>query len=82
MAVSRSIDGLVMVLLGGVQSQFGTLAGAALYTWLSDVVARHTDYWRAAIGVVMLILVLILPQGIAGLPRLIGRKARMRHGAA
>ncbi len=82
MAVSRSIDGLVMVLLGGVQSQFGTLAGAALYTWLSDVVARHTDYWRAAIGVVMLILVLILPQGIAGLPRLIGRKARERHGAA
>jgi branched-chain amino acid transport system permease protein len=66
LAVSRSIDALVMVLLGGVQTLTGPLAGAAVYTWLQDAVARNTDYWRAALGVAILALVLAFPQGIVG----------------
>jgi branched-chain amino acid transport system permease protein len=66
LAVSRSIDALVMVLLGGVQTLTGPLAGAAVYTWLQDAVARNTDYWRAALGVAILALVLVFPQGIVG----------------
>ncbi|EJM97743.1 ABC transporter permease [Herbaspirillum sp. YR522] len=67
--VNRSVDGLVMVLLGGVQSLFGPLAGAALLTWLQDLVARETDYWRALLGLVILALVLLMPGGVAGLWR-------------
>jgi branched-chain amino acid transport system permease protein len=29
-------------------------------------VARNTDYWRAMLGAIILILVLLFPQGIAG----------------
>jgi branched-chain amino acid transport system permease protein len=29
-------------------------------------VARSTDYWRAMLGAIILILVLLFPQGIAG----------------
>ncbi len=66
MAVGRSVDGLVMVLLGGVQSPSGPLVGAFAYTWLQDTVARSTEYWRAALGGVILLLVLVFPRGIAG----------------
>ena len=44
----RSVDGLVMVMLGGVQTLTGPVWGAALFTWLQDAVARDIDYWRAA----------------------------------
>ena len=67
LSVPRSVDGLVMVLLGGVQSLAGPVWGAALFTWLEDSVSREVAYWRAAIGAVILLLVLAFPQGIAGL---------------
>jgi branched-chain amino acid transport system permease protein len=66
MAISRSIDGLVMVLLGGVQTLAGPVVGAAVLTWLQDTVARETEYWRAMLGLVILALVMLFPVGIAG----------------
>jgi branched-chain amino acid transport system permease protein len=64
--VSRSIDGLVMVLLGGIQTLAGPIVGAFTFTWLHDTVARNTEYWRAMLGGIILLLVLLFPQGIAG----------------
>ena len=66
MAIGRSIDGLVMVLLGGVQTLAGPVVGATVLTWLQDTVARETEYWRAMLGGVILLLVLLFPVGIAG----------------
>lgn len=66
LGVHRSIDGLVMVLLGGVQNLLGPWVGAITYTWLQDWVIRNTAYWRALLGSIMLILVLVFPMGIAG----------------
>ena len=67
--INRSVDGLVMVMLGGLQSLLGPLAGASLFTWLQDAVARETDYWRALLGLIILALVLLFPGGVAGLLR-------------
>ena len=50
-SIVASIDALVMVLLGGVQTLTGPVVGAAVFTWLQDVIARDTDYWRAVLGV-------------------------------
>jgi len=66
MAVGKSVDGLVMVLLGGVQTLAGPVVGAVSFTWLQDSVARATDYWRAMLGGIVLVLVLVFPQGLAG----------------
>ena len=66
MAVGKSVDGLVMVLLGGLQTLTGPLVGAVTFTWLQDTVARSTDYWRALLGGTILLLVLAFPMGIAG----------------
>jgi len=58
LSVQRSVDGLVMVLLGGVHTLTGPVWGAAGFTWLQDVMARSVEYWRAAIGAAILLLVL------------------------
>lgn len=81
--VGKSVDGLVMVLLGGVQTLAGPVVGAVSFTWLHDTVARNTDYWRAMLGAVILVLVLLFPQGIAGFVRhwMQSRKAQAGVGA-
>jgi branched-chain amino acid transport system permease protein len=64
--VAKSIDGLVMVLLGGVQTIAGPIVGASIFVWLQDTVVRHTEYWRAVMGFVILALVLLFPAGVVG----------------
>ena len=71
LSVTKSVDALVMVLLGGIQSLAGPIAGSATFTWLHDTVARNTDYWRAMMGGTMLLLVMLFPQGIAGLGQML-----------
>ncbi|MDR7149867.1 branched-chain amino acid transport system permease protein [Hydrogenophaga palleronii] len=75
-AVGKSVDGLVMVLLGGLQTLAGPVVGAVTFTWLHDTVARSTDYWRALLGAIILLLVLLFPQGIAGFFRQIFDRRR------
>ena len=79
LSVTRSVDALVMVLLGGVQSLAGPLVGAGVFTWLHDTIARETDYWRALLGAIMLALVLIFPQGLAGIARPLQRLWRRKE---
>ena len=65
-SISKSVDALLMVLLGGVQTMAGPIVGALAYTGLYDVLLRATDLWRLALGVAIIVLVLAFPEGIAG----------------
>lgn len=64
--VGKSVDGLVMVLLGGIQTLFGPVIGAVSFTLMQDYFVGVTEYWRALFGFVILLIVLVFPQGIAG----------------
>ena len=66
LGIARSVDALVMVLLGGLHSLAGPVVGAVTFTALQDVLARNTEYWRAILGVCLLWIVLLFPQGLAG----------------
>ena len=76
LAIPRSVDALVIVLLGGLNALFGPLLGAAAFTWLSDALARATDYWRALLGVLILVIVLVFPMGVGGALARVMRKRR------
>lgn len=67
LAVHQSVNGLVMVLLGGVNTLTGALTGAVLWTLGQDWLLRHVEYWRAALGLVILTLVMLLPNGVSSL---------------
>jgi branched-chain amino acid transport system permease protein len=80
MAVGKSVDGLVMVLLGGIQTLVGPIVGAAAFGVLQDTIMRSTEYWRALFGGVILLLVLVFPQGIAGFCRDMAERWKARRG--
>jgi branched-chain amino acid transport system permease protein len=65
MAIPRSFDILFMVLLGGVETLSGPVAGSAAFTWLQDKIARF-DFWQLVLGAIFIFLVVAFPQGIAG----------------
>jgi branched-chain amino acid transport system permease protein len=66
LSIPQSVDALVMVLMGGLQTLSGPVAGAAAYHWLQTEVMRATEYWRAILGAVILLLVIAFPRGIVG----------------
>jgi len=83
MGVSTSIDGLVMVLLGGVETVSGPIVGASVYKLLSIWLVSHTDYSKLVLGLVIIGLVLLFPKGIVGsFPLLHPRRVAPREKAA
>ena len=79
MAIPRSVDVLLMVLLGGVQTLSGPIVGALAFAGLQEQLARFTEYWRLVLGCVIVALVLFFPQGLAGAARAVWER---RHGDA
>ncbi|HET9749193.1 MAG TPA: ABC transporter permease [Casimicrobiaceae bacterium] len=78
LSIPRSVDVLVMMLLGGMNALFGPLLGAIAFTWLSDVLARYTDYWRAGVGIAILLIVSLFPFGIGGAVETLRSRVRFR----
>ncbi len=66
LAIPMSVDGLVMVLLGGVDAALGPLVGAATFTGLKITIASATDLWRSLLGGIIIAVVVIFPRGILG----------------
>jgi branched-chain amino acid transport system permease protein len=66
LAIPQSVDALVMVLLGGVQTLSGPIAGAALYHGLKIWFSAVTRFWPLILGCIIVLLVLAFPQGIGG----------------
>ena len=66
MAIPRSVDALLMVLLGGVQTVSGPIIGAFAYAGLSDQLAKMTMYWRFGLGLSIVLLVVLFPRGLVG----------------
>ena len=65
-SISHSVDALLMVLLGGVGTMSGPIVGALAYIGLNDILLYATDYWRLILGCVIVLVVVALPEGIAG----------------
>jgi branched-chain amino acid transport system permease protein len=66
LGIPLSIDALAMVLLGGAGTVSGGVVGAALYKSLSIWVTSETDYSKLVIGLLIIVLVSVFPQGVLG----------------
>ena len=56
-----------MAVLGGFSNFFGPIIGALTYTLLQDQLQSLTEYWRSMLGVILALIVIGFPEGIAGL---------------
>lgn len=58
---------IVITILGGTTSFFGPIIGAALYVILQTVLTGYTEYWALFMGCLILIVVMIMPDGVVHL---------------
>jgi branched-chain amino acid transport system permease protein len=56
-----------MAVLGGFSSFFGPIVGALTYTLLQDQLQSLTEYWRSMLGIILALIVIGFPEGLAGL---------------
>jgi branched-chain amino acid transport system permease protein len=75
-SIPHSVEALLMVLLGGLQTVAGPIIGALVYTGLADILVRSTDLWRLVLGAVIVLLVVAFPEGIAGAARRLWLRGR------
>ena len=64
---TASATPIVMAVLGGVHTFLGPALGAAVYVVLEVLISGKTEYWPLAMGVIILVLVLVMPEGLTGL---------------
>ncbi len=69
LSIPVSVDALIMVLLGGLQTLIGPIVGALAYHALSTELTRLTDHWRLFLGLAIVILAIVFPDGIVGFAR-------------
>lgn len=61
-----SLEILIMCLLGGWFIFLGPMLGAAIIVLLRTFVGIHTEYWTLILGVVLMLLIFFLPEGVLG----------------
>jgi branched-chain amino acid transport system permease protein len=66
MSIPKSVDALLMVLLGGLQTMSGPVVGAIVYAGLEEQLMRFTSYWRFILGLIIVLLVIVFPKGLVG----------------
>lgn len=73
---------MVMVILGGSGYFWGGLGGAAIYLLLEESISTHTEHWNLVLGVLLLFIVLVAPNGVMSLrPRVSALLRRLRGQA-
>jgi len=65
-----------MTLLGGFMVFGGPIVGAILFTYMKLYAVSVTQYWMFIIGATLIVLVLVLPEGVAGGVTKLYRKLR------
>jgi branched-chain amino acid transport system permease protein len=66
LGISLSVDALVMVLLGGVETVSGAIIGAIVYKALNIWVVSQTDWSKLVLGIFIVLIVVVFPKGIVG----------------
>ncbi len=66
---------VIMLVIGGIGSLWGGFIGAAVYLGIQTYLSAWTDRWQLCVGLVFVLTVLLLPNGIASGLRMIRQRA-------
>jgi branched-chain amino acid transport system permease protein len=64
---TMSSEVLIMAILGGIHSFLGPALGAAAIILLDRSITEYTQYWPTVLGIILLIVLFVFPDGLAGL---------------
>jgi branched-chain amino acid transport system permease protein len=73
---------VLMAIFGGMGSLFGPIIGAAIFTYLEEIlITRFPYYYMLIFGCIMIIAIMYLPEGLVGLvQKLRGKILRIKDG--
>lgn len=75
-SIAVTLQIVVMTLLGGLGTPFGPVLGAGFLTLVSEVLGtRFVYYYLIAIGLIIVAISLFMPSGLAGVGRILRRRA-------
>jgi branched-chain amino acid transport system permease protein len=66
---TASATPIVMTILGGMQFFVGPIVGSAIYVLMQTWLTGLTEYWALFLGITIIFLVILLPEGVMGLLR-------------
>lgn len=77
--LSQSVEGLLMAILGGVGTLFGSFVGAFLIIALEQAVSLVTERWLMVLGLTFVVIMIFAPEGIVGKARaLLASRERLK----
>jgi branched-chain amino acid transport system permease protein len=65
-ALAQSVEGVLMMIAGGVGMLFGGFVGAAAIIALENVVSAYTERWQMVLGITFVLIMIFAPEGIIG----------------
>jgi branched-chain amino acid transport system permease protein len=77
-----SLEVFIMCLLGGWFTFGGPILGAAMIVSLRTFVGTYTEYWTLILGVILILLIFFLPDGIMGYNYLAKLRRRSKRRSA
>jgi branched-chain amino acid transport system permease protein len=76
-ALTQSVQGLLMAITGGVGTLLGSFIGSAAIIALENVVSSYTERWQTVLGVTFILVMILAPEGLLGkLGALLARPTR------
>lgn len=72
-ALPQSVEGLLMAIVGGVGTLFGSFVGAFLIIALEQFVSAFTERWLMVLGLAFIVIMIFAPEGVVGKARLLLR---------
>lgn len=76
-ALAQSVQGVLMAIVGGVGTLFGSFIGAAAIIALENTVSAYTERWQMVLGITFVLIMIFAPEGIIGKLRgMLSRKVR------
>ena len=73
-ALSQSVSGLLMVVLGGVGTLWGAFVGSAVMISLENLVSAYTERWPTILGLMFIFTMLFASEGLVGKAKIIVQK--------
>src|SRR5690606_774295 len=81
LGTETTINVLLMTIIGGAGTLGGPALGSGVVRLAGTLLSSYTERWRLALGLLYALIVLFLPQGIAGLARSLRRVSAARTQA-
>jgi branched-chain amino acid transport system permease protein len=75
--LQTSAEALLMVISGGTATIFGPIAGAAIVIIMKNVVSAYIERWNLVLGLIFVLIVSFMPEGLIPGIRRLWRTARL-----